>query len=154
MCNRKLGCALAAAMLLLTSTAQAAEEKAPAAKAQSPFRYTSYSDAWNASKKSNKPILIYVSMNHCPHCEQMLDETFGQKDIQQMVSESFESVAVDRTRDAKLVEKLKVKWFPTTILVGVNHKVIAKVEGFIEPGRFRQQIKTNLAKAGGNTAKR
>ena len=84
----------------------------------------------------------------------MLDETFGQEDIQQMVSESFESVAVDRTRDAKLVEKLKVKWFPTTILVGVNHKVIAKVEGFIEPGRFRQQIKTNLAKAGGNTAKR
>ena len=72
-----------------------------------------------------------------------------------MVSDSFESVAVDRTRDAKLVEKLKVKWFPTTILVGVNHKGHRQGrKGSSSPDGSGSRSKRISPKAGGNTAKR
>ncbi len=134
-----------------TASVATADPACPKAKL---FRHSTYQDAWRASQKSNRPVLIYVSMPQCAHCVRMLEQTYGAGDITQLVDDSFETVSVDRYRDADLVGKLHIKWYPTTILVGTNNKVLAKLEGYIEPKQFKQKIKTNLAVQTAETATR
>ncbi|MEM9352286.1 MAG: thioredoxin family protein [Planctomycetota bacterium] len=146
--------ALAALFVLVGSSARSAEtvtEECPNAKL---FRHRTYQDAWRASQKSNRPVLIYVSMPQCAHCVRMLEQTYGSGEVTQLVDDSFETVSVDRYRDAELVGKLHIKWYPTTILVGTNNKVLAKLEGYIEPQQFKRKIKTNLAVQTAATATR
>ncbi|MBX3434577.1 MAG: thioredoxin family protein [Pirellulales bacterium] len=109
------------------------------------FRWTSYPAAWTAAQKTNRPILLYVTSPGCPHCVKMVSETFQAPHISPLVSESFETVYVDRAVQPELVAKLKVRWFPTTIVVGANNKVIDVLEGYVDPLAFTTRIKTGLA---------
>lgn len=75
----------------------------------------------------------------------MIAETYQAPHISPLVAESFEPVYVDRAVQPELVAKLKVKWFPTTIVVGANNKVLDVLEGYVEPMAFSNRIKTGLA---------
>ena len=86
-------------------------------------------------------------MPGCPHCDKMMDETYHLPHVEQMVSESFETVYVSRRTHAKLVKSLKVKWYPTTVLVGPNNKVVDVIEGFVDAKAFQQRLKVGLASA-------
>jgi len=117
-------------------------------KKASLFRHRSYPAAWTAAQESNRPILIYVTMPQCPHCVKMIEQTFKRPAVGKLVSGSFETICADRYTHAKLVEKLQVKWYPTTVLVTPNNKVLDVIEGYVEPAKFKQQLQTGLAAAG------
>jgi thioredoxin-related protein len=123
------------------STAQPAKNKAQL------FRHKSYPKAWTAAQQSNRPILLYVTMPGCPHCDKMMEETLGSPHVKQMVSESFETVYVSRRTNPKLVKSLKVKWYPTTVLVGSNNKVVDVIEGYVDAKTFQTRLKVGLASA-------
>lgn len=109
------------------------------------FRWTSYPAAWTAAQKTNRPILMFVTAPGCPHCVKMIAETYQARHISPLVVDSFETVYVDRATQPELVAKLQVRWFPTTIVVGTNNKVIDVLEGYIDPLTFSQRLKTGLA---------
>ena len=88
----------------------------PVAKTKSLFKHATYQGAWRAAQKSNRPILVYVSMPNCHFCEKMKDQVYKLPQVKNLVSGSFETILVDRYAHAKLVEKLQVKWYPTTVL--------------------------------------
>jgi thiol-disulfide isomerase/thioredoxin len=118
------------------------------------FLYASYPDAWTAAQKSNRPILLYVTMPGCPHCEKMIEETYHLPNVEQFVSESFESVHVSSKTQPTLVKSLKVKWFPTTVLVGPNNKIVDVIEGFVDAKTFERRLQTGLASADSSTQTR
>ena len=143
--------ALAEDSVLLTPASQPPSEVVlPAAKSKPLFKHTTYQDAWRAAQKSNRPILVYVSMPNCHFCEKMKEQVYQLPQVKTLVSGSFETILVDRYAHAKLVEKLQVKWYPTTVLVGPNNKILDVIEGYAEPGQFQQrlQTQTGLASAG------
>lgn len=109
------------------------------------FRYTSYPSAWTVAQQTNRPILIYVTSQACPHCVKMVEKTYKRPQVHALLSNSFETVYVDRHQQPKLIAKLKVRWFPTTIVVAPNNKVIDKIEGYVDPAVFTQRIHTQLA---------
>ncbi len=111
------------------------------------FRHSSYPAALSASQKSNRPILIYVGMPRCPHCVKMLNKTYERSAVGNLVSGSFESVYVGRYTHAKLVERLKVRWYPTTVLVGPNNRVLDMIEGYVDASEFKQRLQTGIAAA-------
>jgi len=100
------------------------EPIAPAEKGPSLFRHSTYPAAWTAAQKSNRPILVYVSMPNCPHCVKMVKKTYERPEVGNLVTSSFETVYAGRFTHAKLVQMLNVQWYPTTILVGPNNKVL------------------------------
>jgi len=109
------------------------------------FRHKSYPVAWTAAQKSNRPMLLYVSMPGCPHCVKMINSTYKNREVGSLISESFESVYIDRYAQADLVAKLRIKMYPTTILVSANNQVLDVIEGYVEPQTFRRRLKTDLA---------
>ncbi len=117
-------------------------------KEASLFRHSTYPAAWTAAQESNRPILIYVSMPRCPHCVKMVDQTFGRPAVEDLVSGSFETVYAGRYTHAELVKKLQVKWYPTTVLVSPNNKVLDVIEGYVDAAKFKHHLQTGLAAAG------
>jgi thioredoxin-related protein len=118
------------------------------------FPHTSYPEAWTAAQKSNRPILLYVTMPGCPHCDQMMAETYHRENIEHLVCDSFESIQVNSKSQPALVKSLKVKWFPTTILVGANNKVMDVIEGYVDAKTFQKRLQTGLASAESSTQTR
>lgn len=111
------------------------------------FRFRTYPAAWTAAQKSNRPILVFVTMPQCPHCVKMIEQNFETPEVSKLVASSFETVYVGRFTHAELIEKLQVKWYPTTVLVGPNNKVLDVIEGYVEPKIFQQRLQTGLAAA-------
>jgi len=114
-------------------------------KPASLFQHATYPGAWTAAQKTNRPILVFVSMPNCPHCVKMVNETYHQPKIERMVGTSFETIKADRYAHAKLVSKLHIKWYPTTVLVGPNNKILDVIEGYVGPKEFQQRLQTGLA---------
>ena len=109
------------------------------------FRHTSYPAAWTAAQESGRPILVYVTSQSCPHCTRMLGETYRQATLRTFVNGSFETVFVDRTEQPELAQKLHVRLFPTTLVVGANNKVIDVIEGYVDAAAFSRRLQTSLA---------
>jgi len=134
--------------------AQTVSSPLPAGNNERLFQHTSYPEAWTAAQKSNRPILLYVTMSGCPHCKRMMEETYHLPNVEQMVSQSFESVYVSRQTHPTLVKSLKVKWYPTTVLVGTNNKVMDVIEGYVDAKAFQRRLKVGLASADSSTQTR
>jgi hypothetical protein len=75
----------------------------------------------------------------------MLGETYQRSPVRQFVAESFETVFVDRTEQPELAAKLRVRWFPTTLVVGPNNQVIDVIEGYVDSASFSRRLQTSLA---------
>ncbi len=131
----------------------AAEEK-PAPLRHGVFRFTSYPAAWTAAQKTNRPILVFVTSRSCPHCSRMLGDTYRTTSVKQFVSDSFETVYVDRAEQPELAAKLHVRWFPTTVVVGPDNQVIDMIEGYVEPAAFSRRLQTTLAAQSAETQTR
>ncbi len=114
-------------------------------KPRSLFGYSTYPEAWTASQESNRPILLYVSMSGCHHCDKMMAESYRQPAMEQMLVKSFETLYVTRNKHPKLVAKLKVKWYPTTVLVGPNNKIMDVIEGYVDRKTLERRLQTSLA---------
>jgi thioredoxin-like negative regulator of GroEL len=109
------------------------------------FRFTSYPAAWTAAQKTNRPILVFVTSQSCPHCTKMLGETYQRAAVRQFVADSFETVFVDRTEQPELAAKLRVRWYPTTLVVGPDNQVIDMIEGYVDSASFARRLQTSLA---------
>lgn len=111
------------------------------------FKHASYPAAWTASQESNRPILVYVTMPQCPHCSKMIDSTYGCKEVDELVKGSFETVQAGRYTHATLISKLHVRWYPTTVLVGSNNKVLDIIEGYVDANTFQRRLQLGIASA-------
>ncbi len=123
----------------------AAEQVKPAPLRHGVFRYTSYPTAWTAAQKSGRPILVFVTSTSCPHCSRMLGETYQRTTLRTFVTDSFETVLVDRTEQPELIAKLHVRLLPTTLVVGPDNKVIDVIEGYVDAAAFSRRLQTSLA---------
>jgi len=111
------------------------------------FRHSTYPAAWTAANKTNRPILVYVTMPGCPHCSKMIQEIYQLPKINKLVSTSFETLHANRRSHSKLVSKLRIKWYPTTVLVGPNNKVLDMIEGYVDGKTLNRRLLTSLAAA-------
>jgi hypothetical protein len=111
------------------------------------FQHESYPAAWTASQQSNRPILVYVTMPQCPHCTKMIDGTYSCKEVDELVKGSFETLQASRYTHATLVSKLHVRWYPTTVLVGSNNKVLDMIEGYVDANTFKRRLQLGIASA-------
>ena len=84
----------------------------------------------------------------------MVQNTCRQPEVKSLIYESFETMYVDRRLQPELIAKLNIKWFPTTILVGRNNRVLDVIEGYIPPKTFRLRLLNSLAALQGKTQKR
>lgn len=142
----------AAETVVQAEVADSSSKAAPKTEAEKTgplFQHATYPEAWKAAQKSNRPILIYVCMPNCPHCTKMMEKTYELSHVDKLVRGSFETIHVGRYSHAKLISKLKIKWYPTTVLVSPNNKVLDMIEGYVAAPKFEQRLYTGLANVSG-----
>ena len=70
----------------------------------------------------------------------MLDKTYEQAEVDELVKGSFETLQAGRYTHATLISKLHVRWYPTTVLVGPNNKVLDMIEGYVDANTFKRRL--------------
>lgn len=118
------------------------------------FQHTSYPDAWRAAQRSNRPILVYVCMPNCHYCVKMKHQVYHLPHVKNLVANSFETIKADRFAHPKLISSLKVRLYPTTVLVSPNNKILDVIEGYAEPAKFQQRLQTGLASVNTSAVKK
>lgn len=117
----------------------------PIVKVRPLFQHRTYPAAWRAAQESNRPILVFVCMPNCHYCVKMKHQVYQQPRVKDLVSNSFETIAADRYTHPKLVSSLKIRLYPTTVLVGPNNKILDVIEGYADANKFQRRLQTGLA---------
>ncbi len=109
------------------------------------FQHATYPAAWKAAQQSNRPILVFVSMPNCHYCVKMKEQVYCLPRVKDLVANSFETLKADRFAHPKLISSLKIRLYPTTVLVSPNNKIVDVIEGYSDPAKFQQRLQTGLA---------
>jgi thioredoxin-like negative regulator of GroEL len=75
----------------------------------------------------------------------MISEAYRAPQISRFLNDSFETVYVNRTEQPDLAAKLRIRWFPTTIVVGPNNQVLDVIEGYVDSKTLAQRLQTTMA---------
>jgi hypothetical protein len=137
--------AVAAAVVPPVTPAAPAAPNAPLRLRHGVFKYSSYPAAWTSAQSSNRLILVFATSANCPHCVRMVNETFQASPVHSFVNDSFETVYVSRSEQPELSAKLKVRWFPTTLVVAPNNQVLDVIEGYVDARTFAHRLQTTVA---------
>jgi uncharacterized protein YyaL (SSP411 family) len=102
--------------------------------------------AFEESQAQGRPILFFVTMDHCYYCEKMCSETYSDNGLLEDIERDYVLASIDRKRCPKLVQKLNVRVFPTTVIVGPDETVIDSMTGFVGPDQLRSRLNAAEAK--------
>jgi len=95
--------------------------------------------AWQTAQRHQQPMVIFVSMENCPHCLRMAGQTFRNRHVQAELR-SFIPLYVKLEENRGLVKELGVTTFPTTMVVSPDTTVLDEVKGFRPPEHMKQRL--------------
>ncbi len=103
--------------------------------------------------EADKHLLLFFSLNECPYCTRMLDESFTADPNMSLVRTHFDAIGInvrgDRdvvfNEDIEVTEKqlseiLGVFATPAILFLDENNQTVARVDGYRAPERFRQVL--------------
>ena len=140
---------LGAVIVAIAVYGQAAGQQLPARPGQqagSVFAHADIDRAWNEVKATNRPLLLFVSMDDCRFCDKMEQETFSHPALARNIRKLFVTAKAKKESDPQLVEQLGVRAYPTTLLISPEGELIARIEGFLDPKKFATTVRPVLAK--------
>jgi thioredoxin-related protein len=105
------------------------------------------------ANREGKRLLIYFGQEGCPYCRQLMQINFSQKDIVELTRKHFVPIALDiwgdrdltwidgaKLSEKQLAERLKVQFTPTILLLNERGAIIARLNGYYPPHRFRAAL--------------
>lgn len=100
--------------------------------------------------REHKRLMAYFGQEGCPYCLRLMVDNFSQRDIVATMQRSFVAVALDLWGDREttwidgtvrpekaLARALDVQFTPTLLFFDEQGKVVARLNGYVPPARFR-----------------
>ncbi len=100
--------------------------------------------AWKSAHTADRPLLMFLTMDGCLYCQKMKKTTLQDRHVVNDLQSQFVSVALNIKDAPDLVEQLKVKSFPTTVIIQTNGDVIESISGYQTPSQLRQRLHATL----------
>jgi thioredoxin-like negative regulator of GroEL len=138
---QNLGKILGALILLSAPPVTAA---APEAAGDIQWR-TDYMAARHEAQKKNRPLVIDFGTEHCYWCKRLDATTFRDETVLRVMKERFIALKVDAEKESGLAQALRIQSYPTIVIAAPDGKIIATQEGYVEAGRFHEQLQRALA---------
>ena len=101
----------------------------------------------------NRHLLLFMHLADCPYCARLLDENFRQGETKDFLQQHFDVIAIDirgshavewldgrSYTEKELADVLKVVGTPTLLFVDEQGKVVLRLNGYRQPGAFRQAL--------------
>lgn len=87
--------------------------------------------AVTAHYRLRRPIVVYVTAGFCGYCHKMEQETWSDPFVRQHVNEYYVALKLTVEKQQELIERLRIRRFPSTIVFGADGKYRNIVEGFV-----------------------
>lgn len=97
--------------------------------------------AWKATQASNRPMLLFITMSNCSYCEKMKYVTYSDDSVISDIQNTFIPATVEGPSHPKLVEKLGIQVYPTTVIIGPDGRVLESITGYLEPQQLRRRLR-------------
>jgi thioredoxin-related protein len=104
------------------------------------FSHDDLASAQAASRRRNRPTLVFVTMPGCFHCGRMKSETYQDRHLAKIIVRQFESVVVDQTDEPDWVYEQDVTLFPTTLVVGTSGEILVKLSGYVSANELASRL--------------
>ena len=96
--------------------------------------------AFQESRATGRPVVVFVGTNCCHFCKMMEHQTWSHPTIDQSIRQSFVGLKLDGDRDQQIVSQLGLGGYPATLVYAPDRKLIAKKEGFMAPTDTQQWL--------------
>ena len=109
-------------------------------------------DAAEAAE-ADRHALLFFSLNECPYCSRMLEESFNADPNMSLIRTHFDAIAINvrgdreiafneeiEVTEKQLAEILRVYSTPAILFLDENNRTVARVDGYRAPERFRQVL--------------
>jgi len=100
--------------------------------------------AWQDAVKTQRPLLVFITMDDCLYCKKMKKSTLQDEQVVDDLRSQFVPVALNAKDAPELMERLKIKSFPTTIVVEINGDVVDAITGYKSASQLRQRLRMTL----------
>ncbi len=100
--------------------------------------------AWQSAVATDRPLLLFLTMDDCIYCKKMKKTTLRDRQVVRDLHRQFVSVALNVKDAPDLVKRLKVKAFPTTVIIETNGDVVESISGFQTVKQLRERLHTTL----------
>ena len=105
-----------------------------------------WNSAWDASQAEGRPILIFVTRKCCFYCEKMRQDTYGNSSVVDDIQREFVPATIDSKIHPEIADKLNVRLYPTTVIIGSDGQVIDSKPGYVGPEQMRTWLRTSGTK--------
>lgn len=123
---------------LFASSASVAKAAKP--KKNRLFTQMSIEKGWQQATQHKQPMLVMFTSDNCLYCKKMLAETYGHPAIERMLSSRTQTVLAHADDYPKLIKKLGIRGYPSSVLVSPKGDVLDFVEGFVPPKEFAKRV--------------
>lgn len=123
--------------LLLSST--------PIALAQGIAWRTDYRTARQESREKGLPLIVDFGTENCFWCRKLETTTFRDPGIVAVLRDEFVPLRIDADRDPNLTQLLRIQSFPTLVLAAPDGKILAFIEGYLEPEKLLPHLRAASA---------
>ncbi len=97
--------------------------------------------AWHTARTTHRPLLLFITHDGCRYCRKMRNETFAHPGVINHVENTFVPATFDASQEPALAKRLKVRRYPTTVVLGPRGKVWGVVPGYVSATEFQTKLR-------------
>jgi thioredoxin-related protein len=102
------------------------------------------------ARRERKRLMIVFTQDGCPYCNALVERNLAQKDIEALVRDNYEVVALNMLGDREITDvdgkgytektfaaTLKVQFTPTILFFNEKGEVVLRLNGYLPPAQFK-----------------
>jgi thioredoxin-related protein len=89
--------------------------------------------AWQATQENGRPLLVFVTRDHCHYCTKMKDGTYASPAVARSVQAEFVPLMLDGADQTPLLRELNVRGYPSTFVISAQAVVLDRIDGYVTP---------------------
>jgi uncharacterized protein len=99
-----------------------------------------WESALKEAKEQNRPVVLELYMETCPHCLRLHQETHADQGVAAALNTRFIPVRLEGRSHMDLVRKFNVTGAPTTLIFSADGQELHRFAGFFPPQEYLQQL--------------
>jgi thioredoxin-related protein len=99
--------------------------------------------AWQTAQKANRPLLLFVTSDHCPYCRKMKSETLSDPTVTRHLRDSYVPVVVSAD-SSRTATQLRINSVPTTVVILPNGRIADRIEGYVSAQKLEARLQSVL----------
>ncbi len=99
-------------------------------------------EGWKAARESRRPMLIFITSDHCHYCDSMKQITWRNGGVQKRLQDDFVAIRLSPDRNAETLSRIRIPGYPTTLIGHPDGKILAHKVGYQAPAEISRLMET------------